>query len=337
MTTSAFRPHPLLRGAHAQTLFAFLAHRRRPLPWQHERLELPDGDFLDLCHLGPAERPVVSLFHGLEGCVHSHYVGGLASALVAHGFRVTFMHFRGCSGAPNRLPRAYHSGETGDIGYLLEILRQRHDRHPLMAVGFSLGGNALLKYLGERGIDTPLRAAVAVSPPLRLATAANRIDRGLSRIYQAYLMRRMKASSRARLRRLDTLPVDSGRMERSRSFREFDDCVTAPLHGFRDADDYYGRSSAALWLAGIEIPALVLHAFDDPFLGPAGVPDDLGAGPGVRFELSRHGGHVGFITRDRFGLPARWLTRRIPQWLAGQCGQGRDGNLQWNSTAWNQT
>lgn len=315
MTVSAFRPHPLLRGAHAQTLFAFLAHRHHPLPWQHERLELPDGDFLDLCHLGPAGRPVVCLFHGLEGCVRSHYVGGLASALVAHGFRVTFMHFRGCSGEPNRLPRAYHSGETGDIGHLVEILRQRHERHALLAVGFSLGGNALLKYLGERGGDSPLRAAVAVSPPLRLATAANRIDRGLSCIYQAYLMHRMKASTRARLRRLGTLPVDPQRMEHSRSFREFDDCVTAPLHGFRDADDYYGRSSSALWLAGIEIPTLVLHACDDPFLGPEGIPDGHGAGPGVQFELSRHGGHVGFIGRNRFGLPVRWLERRIPPWL----------------------
>lgn len=315
MTASAFRPHPLLRSAHAQTLFAFLAHRRRPLPWRHERLELPDGDFLDLCHLGPPAGPIVCLFHGLEGCVRSHYIGGLASALVAHGFRVTFMHFRGCSGEPNRLPRAYHSGETGDIGYLIEFLRQRHDGHPLMAIGFSLGGNALLKHLGECGIDTPLRAAVAVSPPLRLATAANRIDQGLSRVYQAYLMRRMKASTRARMRRLGALPVDSERMERSRSFREFDDCVTAPLHGFRDADDYYGRSSSALWLAGVEIPTLVLHARDDPFLGAAGVPEGHGSGPGVEFELSERGGHVGFIGRDRFGLPSRWLERRIPRWL----------------------
>lgn len=279
MTVSAFRPHPLLRGAHAQTLLAFLAHRRRPLPWRHERLELPDGDFLDLCHLGPAEGPVVCLFHGLEGCVRSHYVGGLASALVAYGFGVTFMHFRGCSGEPNRLPRAYHSGETGDIEYLLEILRQRHDGCPLMAVGFSLGGNALLKHLGERDTDTPLRAAVAVSPPLRLATAANRIDEGLSRIYQAYLMRRMKASTRVRRRQLGDLPIDTARMERSRSFREFDDCVTAPLHGFRDADDYYGRSSSALWLAGVEIPTLVLHARDDPFLGPWAYPKDTGSDP----------------------------------------------------------
>ncbi len=319
MTVPAFRPHPLLRGAHAQTLFAFLVHERRPLPWQRERLELPDGDFLDLCHLGPADAPVVCLFHGLEGCVRSHYVAGLANALVAHGFRVTFMHFRGCSGEPNRLPRAYHSGETGDIGYLLETLRQRHDRHPLLAVGFSLGGNALLKYLGERGTNTPLHAAVAVSPPFRLATSANRIDRGLSRLYQAYLLRRMKASARARMRRLGALPVAPECMEHARSFREFDDRVTAPLHGFRDADDYYGRSSSALWLADIGIPALILHARDDPFLGPAGVPAGQGAGPGVELATSTHGGHVGFIGCGRSGLPVRWLERRIPEWLSGQC------------------
>lgn len=315
MTRSAFHPHPLLRNAHAQTMFAFLVHDRRPLPWEHERLELPDGDFLDLCHLGPPDGPVVCLFHGLEGCVRSHYVGGLARALAARGLRVTFMHFRGCSGEPNRLPRAYHSGETGDIEHLLKILRQRHERHPVMAVGFSLGGNALLKHLGERGGDSPLAAAVAVSPPLRLATAANRIDRGLSRFYQAWLVRRMKASTRARMRRLDNLPVDGKRMERSRSFRDFDDHVTAPLHGFRDADDYYARSSSALWLARIVNPTLILHARDDPFLGPDGVPDGGGTGSGVRFELSERGGHVGFIECGRSGLPARWLERRIPQWL----------------------
>lgn len=317
MSPSPFRPHPLLRNAHAQTLFAFLVHDRRPLPWEHERLELPDGDFLDLCHLGPGNGPIVCLFHGLEGCVRSHYVGGLARALAARGFRVTFMHFRGCSGEPNRLPRAYHSGETGDIAHLVAILRQRHGDRPIAATGFSLGGNALLKYLGERGTETPLQAAVAVSPPLRLATAANRIDRGLSRIYQAHLVRRMKISTRARMGRLGTLPVDIELMERSRSFREFDDHVTAPLHGFRDADDYYGRSGSALWLARIEIPTLVLHARDDPFLGPDGVPDAAGVGPGVRFEISEHGGHVGFIAANLAGLPVRWLERRIPAWLDG--------------------
>lgn len=315
MSRAAFRPHPLLRGAHAQTTYPFCIHSRRSPPWEHERLELPDGDFLDLCHLGTGSGPVVCLFHGLEGCVSSHYIPGLARALVARGLRVTFMHFRGCSGEPNRRARAYHSGETGDIATLVSTLRERHRETPLLAAGFSLGGNALLKYLGESGTGAGLDRAVAVSPPFRLAVAASRIDRGYSRIYQWFLLRRMKASTRARAGLLDDLPVDLARMERARSFREFDDAVTAPLHGFRDADDYYGRSSAALWLAGIERPTLVLHARDDPFLGPEGVPTGDGAGPGVRLEISARGGHVGFMECGRLGVPRRWLERRIPQWL----------------------
>ncbi|MDX1608819.1 MAG: hydrolase [Halofilum sp. (in: g-proteobacteria)] len=315
MSTTGFRPHPLLRGAHAQTLYPFCIRPRWPLPWRRERLELPDGDFVDLRHLGARSGPIVCLFHGLEGCADSHYIAGLTRVLVHRGYRVTCMQFRGCSGEPNRLPRTYHSGDTGDIAFLLDTLRTRHPDRTLTAVGFSLGGNALLKYLGQRGTDVPLRAAAAISVPFRLAVAAGRIDRGLSRRYQAYLLERMKASTRARARRLGGLPIDLERMERARSFREFDDCVTAPLNGFRDVDDYYSRASSSLWLAGIEVPTLVLHARDDPFLGPDGVPLPAGTGPGVRLELSEHGGHVGFIAANRIGWPIRWLHRRIPAWL----------------------
>lgn len=314
----AFRPHPLLRGAHAQTLFPFFWRRHRPPPWQPERLELPDGDFVDLCHLGTGEGPRVCLFHGLEGCVDSHYIGGLARRLVDEGLRVTFMHFRGCSGTPNRLSRAYHSGDTGDIACLADVLRQREPDTPLAAVGFSLGANALLKYLAERGHGAAFAAAVAVSPPMRLAVAASRIDCGFSRLYQAYLLNRMKRSTRARARQLGGLPIDFERMERARSLRTFDDCVTAPLHGFRDVDDYYSRSSAAGSLVRIETPALILHARDDPFLGPDGVPDPAGLPANVVFEVSARGGHVGFIETGNRGLPRRWLERRIPAWMVEQ-------------------
>jgi len=310
-----FRPHPLLAGAHAQTLFPFFWRRHRRPAWQPERLELPDGDFVDLCHLGDGDGPRVCLFHGLEGCVDSHYIGGLARRLARAGLRVTFMHFRGCSGVPNRLARAYHSGDTGDIAGLVGVLKQREPGTPLGAVGFSLGANATLRYLAERGDEAAFAAAVAVSPPMRLAVAASRIDRGFSRLYQAYLLDRMKRSTRARAQRLDGLPVDLDRMEASRSFRAFDDCVTAPLHGFRDVDDYYSRSSAAAWLARVRTPALVLHARDDPFLGPDGVPDPAGLPANVTFEVSGRGGHVGFIGMDRWGLPRRWLEQRIPDWL----------------------
>lgn len=313
-----FRPHPLLRGAHAQTLFPFLVRRHRRPHWERERLELPDGDFVDLCHLGTGSGPRVCLFHGLEGCVDSHYIGGLASRLAARGARVTFMHFRGCSGTPNRLARAYHSGDTGDIAWLADTLRQREPDTALGAVGFSLGANALLKYLAEHGRGAAFAAAVAVSPPFRLAVAASRINTGLSRLYQHYLLNRMKRSTRARARARGGLPIDEALMERCRTFRAFDDCVTAPLHGFRDVDDYYSMSGCAAWLCRVECPTLVLHARDDPFLGPEGMPDSTGVPANVRFEISERGGHVGFIGSDRKGLPVRWLEHRIPDWLSAR-------------------
>jgi len=217
-----FRPAPWLRGPHAQTLAPFLFARRPPLPWRHERLELPDGDFVDLAHLDaepgqpdsgesdPGRR--VCLFHGLEGNIRSHYIGGLAAALRARGMAVTLMHMRGCSGEPNRLPRAYHSGDTADMAHLFTTLARREPGSALSAVGFSLSGNALLKYLGERGPESGLARAVAVSVPFDLACAAQRIDQGFSRIYQSYLVRRMKASTHARLTRLGHLPIDHDRL-----------------------------------------------------------------------------------------------------------------------------
>lgn len=321
-----FRPPFWLRGAHAQTLAPFLWHRRVRLPWRHERLELPDGDFVDLAHIDGLTGPRVCLFHGLEGSIDSHYIGGLARELVLHGMPVTLMHMRGCSGEPNRLPRAYHSGDTGDMRVLFDRLRQRDRDRPLLAVGFSLSGNALLKYLGEVRGNSPLHAAVAVSVPFDLAAAADHIDRGFSRIYQAHLVRRMKASTRARIRRLGDLPIDHERLARARSFRDFDDAVTAPLHGFAGVDDYYTRSSCRPWLRHIETPTLIIHARDDPFVGPHAVPSRGEVGPGVELAISAHGGHVGFIAA-RAGLrPYRWLNHRIPDWLATTAPHRRHAN-----------
>jgi uncharacterized protein len=311
-----FRPAPWLRGPHAQTLAPFLFALRPALPWREERLELPDGDFVDLAHLDGGDTDArVCLFHGLEGNIRSHYIGGLAAALQARGMAVTLMHMRGCSGEPNRLPRAYHSGDTADMAYLFATLARREPCRALAAVGFSLSGNALLKYLGERGADTGLRRAVAVSVPFDLARAAHRIDQGFSRIYQSYLVRRMKASTHARRARLGDLPIAHERLEGATSFRDFDDAVTAPLHGFAGVDDYYTRSSSRPWLPRIETPTLVLHARDDPFVGPEAVPGADEAGPGVHLEISAHGGHVGFIAADSGLRPYRWLNRRIPDWL----------------------
>ncbi len=314
-----FHPPLWLRGAHAQTLAPYFVRPRTRPPWRPERLELADGDFADLAHLAAAgddARARVCLFHGLEGSVESHYIGGLATALAREGFAVTLMHLRGCSGEPNRLPRAYHSGDTGDMRALFATLREREPQQPLMAVGFSLSGNALLKYLGEAGADAGIERAVAVSVPFDLAIAAGRIDQGFSRLYQAHFVRRMQASTHARIARTGGLPIATARMAAARTFREFDDAVTAPLHGFAGVDDYYTRASCRPWLARIECPTLVVHARDDPFVGRDAVPAPFEAGPGVELAISERGGHVGFIAADDGVRPYRWLNRRIPAWLA---------------------
>lgn len=311
---SPFEPPRWLRGPHVQTLLPYFLLQRPLPPWRAERLELDDGDFLDLCHFGDGDGPRACLFHGLEGCVTSHYIGGLIERLLARRWRVSFMHFRGCSGEANRLPRAYHSGDTDDIRMLIGCLRQRAPRSPLVAIGFSLGGNALLKYVGEQAADAPLAGAVAVSVPFDLDACAKRIDRGFSRLYQHHLVARMKASTRARARRNRDFPVDLAQLDRVRTFRQFDDLVTAPLHGFADASDYYARASSGPWLNEIAIPTRIIHARDDPFVPAAAVPgpDDV-SGP-VELDISDHGGHVGFIAA-RQERPYRWLNGRIADTL----------------------
>lgn len=310
-----FEPPRWLRGPHAQTLYPFALLQQTTPSWTPERLELPDSDFVDLCHFGHGHGPRVCLFHGLEGCLTSHYIGGVVRALLETGCRVSFMHFRGCSDEPNRLPRAYHSGDTGDIAHLIETLREREPDTPLAAVGFSLGGNALLKYLGERGSTAPLTAAAAVSVPFDLDACARRIDRGFSRVYQAYLVRRMKASTYARAKRLGGLPVDLEALGQVRSFREFDDLMTAPLHGFAGAADYYARASSGPWLREIAIPTRIIHARDDPFVGPEPVPGRKDVARTVELDVSEHGGHVGFVAAGPGGRVYRWIDGRISTWL----------------------
>ena len=317
MSTPAFQPAPGLRGPHRQTLGAWLIGAGLRPAWRAERFELADGDFVDLAHLPGTGTTRVCLFHGLEGCIDSHYVGALANALNRRGHAVTFMHFRGCSGEPNRLPRAYHSGDTGDIEALLTMLREREPTVSMAAIGFSLGGNALLKYLGERGDAQPLAVAVAVSVPFDLAACAERINQGFSRLYQRWLIDRMKRSTHARARRVGGLPVDLTAMDRVRTFREFDDCVTAPLHGFDGVDDYYARASSGPWLRHIVTPTLLIQALDDPFVGPEPVPGPTGVGPHTERAVSPHGGHVGFLSGNP-GRPRRWLAQSIPTWLGAR-------------------
>ena len=301
-------------GPHLQTLWSTFFRRRPKLALETERIKLDDGDFIDLLWRGDGEsRPLVLILHGLEGSVRSHYAAGLIQRLDREGFDACFMHFRGCSGEPNRLDRGYHSGETGDLQQVVDHIDRRLGRPVEAAVGFSLGGNVLLKWLGEQGGDAPVRCAVAVSVPYRLADAAERMDQGFSRLYQRHLLSRMRRRYLTKFRdRPSPLDVDVSKLQ---NFRQFDDAVTAPLHGFAGADDYYARSSSRQYLPAIRVPTLLIHAADDPFMFPdtAPTPDELPAS--VELALSPHGGHVGFVGGWLPLRPRYWIDDRVSAWL----------------------
>ena len=290
---------------HFETLRAALLPPPR-VALERERWDTPDGDFIDVDFAGDATLPRCAvLFHGLEGCSDSHYARGLAQALPQAGWRLAIPHFRGCSGEPNRMPRAYHSGDSTEVDWILRKFLQ-----PVDAIGVSLGGNALLKWLGERGAQAaPLvRRAAAISAPLDLAAAGRALDRGLNRLlYTRMFLTTLKPKSLAKLASFPGL-FDAARVSASRTFREFDDAFTAPLHGFRDVDHYWNSSSSGQWLAHIAVPTLVLNARNDPFLPEASL---LAAAekrsPSVLLEFPARGGHVGFS--------GSWLAARLIEFL----------------------
>lgn len=325
---SAFRPAWWLPGPHAQTLWAALLRRRVDSGWQdckRERLTTPDGDFLDLdWHESVARgEPLVLLLHGLSGSSRSGYIVGLQQSLAAYGFRSAALNFRGCSGEYNRTAWCYHSGETSDFDYVYRTIRRREPQTPLAAVGFSLGGNVLLKWLGERGEGADLFAAAAVSVPMLLNRCADRMDRGFSRLYRDRLLSELKDYIHGKRLYLTHIGAhrEAERLERLgdlrpiRSFWEYDERVVAPLYGFRDAFDYYRKSSSRQFLEAIRVPTLILQAADDPFLTPdiLPAPDELPAG--VCLEVSPAGGHVGFVAGSWPGRARYWLEERIPAFL----------------------
>jgi len=284
---------------------------------------LADGDFLDLDWTLEKDGPIVVILHGLEGSSSSGYVHGLLRALTVQGWRGVVMHFRGCSGVPNRLARSYNAGEIEDVAAAVAILRHREPATPLACVGYSLGGNVLLKWLGERGADVPLQAAVAVSVPFILDTAAQRLRRGFSRCYQAYLLRNLRASYRRKFSAQAQPPFPLQDLGSLGDFYAFDDKITAPLHGYLGVHDYYARASCRQYLKGIEVPTLILHAADDPFMLPSAIPDAEELPEDVTLELSSQGGHVGFVAGSLPWRAVYWLEKRIPEFLAKYLEPGR--------------
>ncbi len=316
---SSYKAPWWLPGGHLQTIYAALAPAPR-IAYRRERWGTPDGDFVDLDGAGPESTgrsspeltgkssPVLALFHGLEGSSASPYARAIAARALAAGFRCVVPHFRGCSGELNRLPRAYHSGDSEEIGWILKALSRTTGI--LHACGISLGGNALLKYLGEQGEHAAPRKAIAISAPLDLAAAGGALDTGLSReIYTRIFMRTLKKKTFQKLDRKQ-ISVDARRLRNARTFWEFDDAVTAPLHGFLGADDYWARASSGPWLGRIRVPTLVLNARNDPFMPATALDAITDVPPNVVLEFPRSGGHAAFPGRNH------WLARRVVDFLS---------------------
>lgn len=312
--SSDFKPAWWLSNPHGQTIYPSLFRKNRLPPLRRERLELPDGDFLDLDWTPQTAGPLVLILHGLEGNIHSHYAGGFLSTLFNASMTVVFMHFRGCSGEPNRLARSYHSGETGDLDFVVRTLRRDYPKRSLSILGVSLGGNVLLKWLGEQTTDPGINSAVSISVPFELGTAADCLEKGASRLYQAYLLNKLMRSLRAKMQTID-MPLTPQDLPALTSLRAFDDRVTAPLNGFKDANDYYRKCSCRGFLGTIKTPTLILHARDDPFMLPSVIPGEHELGAGIRLELSAHGGHVGFIAGSNPAKPVFWLDQRVRRFL----------------------
>lgn len=294
---------------------------RLPLELRLERLDTPDGDFLDLYHLsGKADTPLLVLLHGLEGSLRSHYIHGLLDEASRRGWRAAVLIFRSCGGSLNRTRRFYHSGETTDLAFTIDHLISSYIDAELILAGVSLGGNVLLKYLGENESRVPsrIRAAAAVSVPYDLGKAASHIDRGFAKIYQRSFIRSLQLKAIAKLEQFPDL-MRREQIQSIRTMRDFDNYITAPLHGFRDADDYYTSSSAIKWLHGIRVDTLLLSAVDDPFL-PSQVLDDVRDAaehnPSLYLEFTPKGGHVGFVGGASPFQPDYYMERRVGNFLA---------------------
>ncbi len=300
-----------LPGGHAQTIYPALVPPKA-VRFVRERWDTPDGDFIDLDWAGEHDASkLLVLFHGLEGGSRSHYVGTMTARALASGWRCVVPHFRGCSGEINRLPRAYHSGDSAEIDWILRRLCVLLPHATLFAAGVSLGGNVLLKWLGEQGegATSIVARAAAVSAPLDLAAAGNALGQGFNMVYTRMFLRTLKRKAATKLARLPGI-FDERAMRASKNLYEFDNAVTAPLHGFRDTNDYWTRSSSLPFLPGIRVPSLVLNARNDPFLPAEALAGTRAASSNVKLEFPETGGHVGFISGN---FPGRhgWLSERL--------------------------
>ena len=324
-----FSPAWWLPNGHTQTIWASKVQRYPQLKYNIERFELADGDetaiawYPSNCSLDglntdenktTANVPTVVLLHGLEGSADSNYARGTAYQLAKLGWQVAILHFRGCHGGPNKVQRTYHSGDTDDLRWFLNALKHRAPTTPIYAVGYSLGGNVLLKYLGEESEASLIDTAVAVSVPYKLNEAADRLDTGASRLYQHVLLSSLKQKFLSKFANREC-PIDLGLVPPLKTIRAYDEIVTAPLHGFQSAEDYYQRSSCHQFLGAISTPTLLLHATDDPLVPHTAIPDESTLSRDTQLECYPQGGHVAFVSGTKPWHPHYWLDERIASFL----------------------
>lgn len=328
-----YRAPRWLPGGNAQTLWSAVLARRHvgpPPQWRRDRWTAPDGDFIDVdctTHPVPADAPLLVLFHGLEGSSASQYAVAFADWAAREGVMLAVPHFRGCSGELNLAPRAYHSGDHQEIDWILRRFAAEHPARARMAVGVSLGGNALMRWAGEHGaaIQGVVGAIASVCSPLDLAAGGHAIGRGFNRlVYTRVFLHTMVPKA---LRKLQQHPglFDGEALRRARDLYEFDNLFTAPLHGFQNTDDYWRRASAKPWLVNIRVPALALNARNDPFVPAASLPAAKDAGPCVTLWQPSHGGHVGFpASLPRWRLPGHvWtMPQAVGAWLLERAAGG---------------
>lgn len=325
---SAYRAPFWLPGAHAQTIVpAFFA--RLPSPtYRRERWDTPDGDFIELDWVEPApgqprpapDAPLFVLFHGLEGGSGSHYARTMSAAATACGWHAVIPHFRSCSGPLNLLPRFYHLADANEVDWMLRRFAAHH-RGPIVAAGVSLGANVLLHWLAQRREDASIvTAAAAISAPLDVHAGGEMLSRGFGMVYTRNFLKSLKVKA---LQKLEQFPglFDAQAVLASRTMYEFDDVVTAPLHGFRDAHDYWTQATVRPKLSEIVVPTLVLNARNDPFLPDRALPARHEVSAAVELEQPAHGGHVGFMTGP---FPGRtdWLAQRVTGFLSDFVSHG---------------
>ena len=321
-TPPRYRAPAWLPGGNLQTLYPALLAPRPRVRYRRQRWDTPDSDFIDLdwienqdsgLEIADQERPLLVLFHGLEGSSNSHYARALMHAARQRGWQGVVVHFRGCSGEINRLPRAYHSGDSTEIDWILRRLRTLHGDGPLFAVGVSLGGNALLKWLGEQGeaAHAVVQRAAAISAPIDLHAAGNALEQGFNMVYTKNFLATMKRKSLAKLHVHPGL-FDETRLRATRTLREFDDLITSRLHGYDGVDDYYTRASSKPHLVRIAVPTLLLNARNDPFLPGTTLPDPVQLSAAVTAAFPDHGGHVGF-PNDKGTLT--WMPQAVIEFV----------------------